>query len=111
MDIASGIGKVLNTQKNTKRKLKKDCGDDKKKNDNKCVKLNNFEILDPENDYIEETLVKICKYLEYLKSEIKDIKEDIESKADLSCQNTLSLKTDSLETMIDNLSDKLDEIN
>lgn len=68
------------------------------------------EPLDPENEKIRPTLVKLCAYVEWMKQEIQEIKEDMETKTDLSSQNNLSLKLDNLEGTVNDLSLRLDDL-
>jgi len=95
---------VQKTQKKTKCR-----GKEKKR----VIKKNNKEptdLLDPENEDTESTLIKICDLLEYLRTEIKNIRETIESKAELSEINTLSLKMDNLERAVINISNDVDDL-
>lgn len=84
-----------------------------KKYKNKIVKKSNKEptdLLDPENEDTELTLIKICDLLKYLRTEIKNIRETIESKVELSAMNTLSIKMDNLESAVTNISNDVDDL-
>lgn len=61
--------------------------------------------LDPSNPDIQTLYL----YMEYMLNEIKSIKEDLDSKVDLSNHNTLSLKVDKLEAELNELSQRIDD--
>lgn len=96
------FSKVLDTQKRTKTK--------KEKKRSKKINREPTDVIDPENDELESTLVKMCNLLEYLRVEIKDIRESIESKVELSAMNSLSLKVDNLDGVVNNLSNDLEDL-
>jgi hypothetical protein len=99
---------VFNHVQKTQKKTKSG-----RKESKRIVKKNNKEptdLLDPENEDTELTLIKICDLLEYLRTEIKNIKETIESKVELSTMNTLSIKMDNLENAVTNISNDVDDL-
>lgn len=61
------------------------------------------ENLDPENEKIRVTVAKLCKYVEFLVDEVKDLRIEIDSKADFTDTNSLSIKLDQVENRVDDL--------
>lgn len=102
MNVDEVMSKMMDThKKSTKTKNKKLTKSTKRFADP-------IEKLDPENDSFEQTLVKLCNYVEWLKQEIHEIREDLEVKSDISSHNNLSLKVDQIETSLSDLSMQID---
>ena len=55
------------------------------------------------------TLQKICDLLVWMRQEIKEIREELDTKVDLSNHNTLSLKVDALDDTVFELTTKMDD--
>lgn len=55
------------------------------------------------------TLQKICDLLVWMRQEIKEIREELNTKVDLSNHNTLSLKIDALGDTVFELTSKIDD--
>jgi len=55
------------------------------------------------------TLQKICDLLVWMRQEIKEIREELNTKVDLSNHNTLSLKVDALDDTVFELTSKMDD--
>jgi len=66
------------------------------------------EPLDPVNEDIKPTLIKVCAYIEWMAQEIREIREELETKPDLSAHNTMSLKIDQLDDFISDLSARVE---
>lgn len=68
------------------------------------------EKLDPINDEVLDTLIKLCANVEFLKQEIREIREELEIKTDMSNHNTLSLKIDQIDGVVSELSFRLNDL-
>lgn len=68
------------------------------------------EPLNPEEEKIRPTLVKVCAYIEWMAQELQELREELEAKPELSEHNTLSFKVDQLDGAINDLSNRLDDI-
>jgi hypothetical protein len=61
--------------------------------------------IDPTAEKIRPIIVQICETLEWMKQEIKQIKEDMETKAEMTSLNTLSLQLDNIDRIVSDLQD------
>jgi hypothetical protein len=68
------------------------------------------EEFDLENDKIKPTLVKVCELLEWLRAEVKDLREELESRTDMSEFNSLSLKVDRIDGTVYSLAEQVENI-
>ena len=61
--------------------------------------------IDPNAEKIRPIIFQICETLEWMKQEIKQIKEDMETKVEMSSLNTLSLQVDNIDRAVSDLQD------
>jgi myo-inositol-1-phosphate synthase len=107
MNVDDAMSQMMNNHQKTAKKASKS------KKTKKIVSKRvpePTEPLDPENEKIRPTLIKVCAYLEWMKQEIREIREELEAKTDHVEHNSLSLKVDQVDTVVTDLSLRLDEM-
>jgi hypothetical protein len=106
MNVDEALNAVMGRhEKTVKSKKKKTASKPKKKRIMKPT-----EPLDPENEKIRPTLIKVCAYLEWMMQELHEMREELEAKPELSDHNSLSLRVDQLDGSISNLADRIDDL-
>ena len=68
------------------------------------------EPLDPEGEKIRPTLIQLCANVEWIKQEIREMREELGAKTDHVEHNTLSLKVDQIDGFVSDLSTRLDDM-
>ena len=95
MNLNDVMESMINHNKemsNSGRKKKDYNKNDKhdKRNNNRISKP--IDVLDPVNDKMKQTLIKVCAYIEWLTNEVHELREEIGVKIDIAEYNNLSIK-------------------
>lgn len=107
------INKVLKAQDKTKKGKKTDgCNDHPSPSDKqrRPVVPELGDVIDVENDTTSATIGKLCAHINYLMYEMREMRKELEAKAEFTDVNTMSLAIESVKSDLWILSDKVDEL-